>query len=81
MYKIWIGEVSMDILGCCGSMVVLSMYGAHFIGSLKCAIYIHICWYLHVAHFMTPFNCTTSHYQHALNTTILPQHPSLQSLG
>ena len=40
-------------------------------------IHIHICRCTHVAHSMTPFNCATSHYQHALNTTILPQHPSI----
>ena len=58
---------------------VLGMYGVHFIGSLKCAIYIHICWYLHVVHFMGVMKCTVEAFKTCSNQGLIPTY--LQKVG
>ena len=52
---------------------------AHFIGSMKCTIYIHICWYLHVAHFVGVMKCTVEAFKTCSNQGLTPTY--LQKVG
>ena len=60
-------------------LVPTYVHAAHFMGVMKCTIYIHICWYQHVVHFVGVMKCTVEAFKTCSNQGLTPTY--LQKVG